>query len=336
MKLSYLFYKGILETGVGSLINKFKIHRRRDILFFEELISEYVKKCDDNNLTENLLKIGEDWGKLAIKTIFPKSFFYFPLEEMYNKILRKVWISIDLVHDIKLVKKQNEIFLTTEYESGTRLIGKNPVSIGFHKGMLEGILGKKVKLIEAKQSKKRCSYRFKVLNEKAEEVEAKGKREYFSLNKFNRKGFTTKEAIKSKVIRIKDDKLFLRGKRLLLFESTYFHLFGIYSKGIDLLPPIAEKFFNELVNAESTEDEKLRFLKHMLQFMGWGEISFLVTKDKVIMTVNHPNYGFQKKEDNWLFLIKMVEGFIKAIRKRTVLKSYNYSHGKVTAVYCKK
>ncbi len=333
MSLAYFFYKGLLETGIGNIINKFKIHKRRDILFFEELISEYVKACRDNGFSDEMLKVGEEWGRLAAKTLIPSAILSRSVDKVYNDILSKVWKSIDLVRGLELKVKGDKVFLIVFGESGTRIIGENPIALGFHKGTIEAVLGKELKILKSIQTPEQSYYEFEITDKKIGEIKSKHKKEYFQLNKYYKKGFDVKQALKKRIITLKGNELFLRGKKLSPFENTYFHLFGIHSKGIELLVPVSEKFFEEMLVEESSEDEKLRFLKNLLQFMGWGEVKFLVEESKVTLLVEHPPYGFQKEKDNWLFLVKMTEGFLKAIYPKTRLSDYSFQQGRVTAKY---
>jgi hypothetical protein len=58
MRLSTSLNRNILEANVGGIINKFKIESRRSTLFFEDILANYVKGCEEAGHAEEMEKIG--------------------------------------------------------------------------------------------------------------------------------------------------------------------------------------------------------------------------------------------------------------------------------------
>ena len=112
-----------------------------------------------------------------------------------------------------------------------------------------------------------------------------------------------------------DNRLYLRGKSIIIGEQTLFHVIGNAGILLSEVPRISYEYFCGVIREESDEQEKLRFLKIILQLMGWGAFSFKCEGRGILMEVKNPPYGFQLGGDNWEFLIRTVLGYLWCIDK---------------------
>jgi len=203
-----------MEATVGGIINKFKIRRRRDTLFFEDILANYVKECERAaGYSEEMEKIGQKWGALYSGGVMPSIFKKMPPVLFLNTVMRKVWINLGLLDDLHVVKEGNTIAYETENECTTRIIGESKFLVGIYKGFLEVLFSSIIRTEKAFQTKKRSKYVFK-LTEKNLNIEVKEKIVYNKLNYLPPiHGFSLKDALKSGIFQLKENRFENQSKK---------------------------------------------------------------------------------------------------------------------------
>jgi hypothetical protein len=71
MRLSTLLSRNILRPDVGRLCNRFKIRSRRVVFFFEDILSLYIKECEEAGYKEEMERAGFEWGSLVFQELIP-------------------------------------------------------------------------------------------------------------------------------------------------------------------------------------------------------------------------------------------------------------------------
>src|SRR4030042_2046261 len=181
MGLSEFIRRNIIETRVGGVANKFKFHKRRDTLFFEELLARYVAECEKEGFGPELIKIGQKWMFLYYHILLPEAIKKIPPVFFLNTLMKKIWVNMGLMDDFHIEKTDEIIRLTTKNEGMTRSIGANGLMIGFYIGIVNVLFDSSVKILEVKQEKESCTYTFR-LNKNHVHFEGKSKESYRKLN----------------------------------------------------------------------------------------------------------------------------------------------------------
>ncbi len=316
MSLSESIRRGVMESRVGGIISKIKAHRRRYVLFFEEIIAEYIKLCEESGYEDEVKKISRKWAILVATLIVLPVFKKFPLI-LIMKISKRVWVNIGALNDLEISSKGNLITLKTFNEHVTRLIGKNSYAEGVFEGMLSVFSGHEIRCINKNQRPESCTYTFRIGKEFLKETESKEKLFYDRLNHSDDlKGVDFKNALKKKFfIMKKPNIIYFRGKSLIFFENTLFHLISQNQILMEGLSKISFNFFNDIVDRNSADERKLTLLKNLLQTMGWGSVRVEMTKKSVSITIKYPPYGLQKEKDNWEFLAMVILGYLRTMGK---------------------
>jgi hypothetical protein len=230
--------------------------------------------------------------------------------------VKKIWINMGLMSDFSMREEDDLIHIETKNEGTSELIGENSFQVGFYEGILNALYGKEFEVVDVKQTKKECSYSFKIL-EKKFRIEGKSKEEYNKLNYFpHAKGLTLKEMLKNNVFQLKGEKLYFRGRILYPIENTAIHLFSNEGIMLEKVTEISYDFFNEVIEKKTKKEDKLRLLKNLMQVMGWGALSITERKNSINIKIENPPYGLQKEKDNWDFLVRMILGYVRTIDKK--------------------
>jgi len=315
MRLSESLQRNIMETAVGSILNKFKVKKRRVVLFFEDISANYVKMCENAGYSEKVHSIGQKWGFMCTKTLVPSSLNLLSPILFLNKIVKRVWVNIGLMDDFKVTKKDDIIKLEIRNDAITRIIGKNNFAIGCFSGILNALFKSKIYCVKASQSKNLSKYVFKTTTEPVN-FDFKTKKKYEKLNTLpSLKGFTLKDSIRNGLFQIKKNKIYFRKKIICNSENTIFHLFSNYNILLDKISEISYNYFNDIIEKESSVDSKLNLLKTLLQTMGWGILTIIRKEKEIIIEIKNPPYGFQKEKDDWSFLIRVIEGYLWTINR---------------------
>ncbi len=316
MRLSESIRRGVLAVGVGSIVNRFKMRKRRDTLFFEGIIARYFEICEGAGYFNEMEAIAQQWMNCVIKQVMPSALKVLSPVFVMNNVMRNVWVNLGMMEDIRVSKRADIITLKTRNEFVTRVIGVNAFAIGSYKGVLNVLFGSHIEFIGCSKVEGLCTYLFR-LEDKPYCCEFKEKELYNRLNHFSgRGGFSLRRALEMDVLQLgENNRLYFRGKSVIFQEQTMFHIIGNYGILLSEVPRISYDYFSDVVQKESDGDEKLVLLKTILQMMGWGEVSFRREDKGVLMEINNPPYGLQLEEDNWEFLIRTVLGYLWLIDK---------------------
>jgi hypothetical protein len=332
LRLSESISKNILDISVSGILNKFKMKKRRLVFFFEDIVAEYVNECEKNGLSEELSNIGIEWMDTSLNQIlgiFKKTPIVF-----FNNALCKVWINLGLVEGMKMSKDKDVISIETRGEALTRVVGKNSLMLGTFLGITDSLFDRKAEILEVKQTKEACVYRFRLTSSIFEHFISKPKATYDKLNvQSMSSGINLKNALISGLLKAdKNNRIFFRKKFILSGESTLCHLIGNKKLLIDRVPSISHEYFKGLV-LESADHEKLILIKSLLQSMGWGMISFRSCEKTINMEILNPPYGMQHEKDNWIFLINTVLGYLWLIDKAFYVEGVEESYKKLYVTF---
>ncbi|MBN2203249.1 MAG: hypothetical protein JW700_03635 [Candidatus Aenigmarchaeota archaeon] len=336
MRISESISKNITESSVGHFLNKFKMKHRRDTFFFEDILANFIKECEKKGYEKEILLLGQKWLDLClgqtIKPIFKKAPVIF-----MNSILKQVWINLCLIDDMKTTKKGNVVIIETKGEALTRVMGKNNLMKGAYLGIVNVIFDSKAKLKKASQTKKKCRYVIELSKKPCLHFKAKDKTLYDRLNsQTNKKGPGLKNALKQGIFRLdKKNKIFFRGKHIIAGESTLSHLIGNMDILIESIPKISFEYFSNVIEEESSIEEKLILLKNLLQIMGWGQVTIIENKNSIKLEIRNPPYGLQAEEDNWIFIINCALGYLWLFDKNFKTEKIKNGHKMVSATFSK-
>jgi hypothetical protein len=335
MRLSESLRKNIVESKVGGIVNKVRLHKRRDTLFFEDISLEYIKRCEEAGLGDDLGRAAQNWMSLYFKVLIPSTLKKIPFTFLMNHVIKKVWKGMGLMEDMQVEKTDSNITIKTKAEGTTREIGNNKFMPGFYMGILNVIFKSHVRLSRAFQSKEKCEYRFEILD-KPFSIESKDKDEYNNLNSIVPvKGFTLKDALVKNIFVLKENnRIYFRGKPIVPIENTLYHLVGARHIMIDDVPGISYRYFKDMIEKKSEDDKKLVLLKNLLQPMGWGTVNIIRSGKVIKIEIRNPPFGLQAEEDNWDFLLNTVLGYFRLIDRKIKIKKVEKSKKVLTATYC--
>lgn len=309
-----------MESSVGGIMNKFKLKRRRVTLFFEDIVAEYIKKCEVAGYAKEMREIGELWGVLGTKILTPTPIKKLPLP-LFSNIAKMIWVHIGILSNSEIKRTGKMVTLTTERDALTRIIGKNTLVEGSFAGVLGVYLNSDLKLVRVSQTTQFSKYEYLILDGQ-KDIKGRSKDEYNQLNKIPpMKGYTLKDAIRKKVFQLKGNRMYFRGKSICNSENTLFHLIGNHNIMLDVVPKISYEYFSNVVEKNVPKEKKLVLLKTLLQIMGWGVIKIrMKDKDEILVEITHLPCGLQQQNDNWIFLIKTVLGYLWIINKNLEIK----------------
>lgn len=313
MKLSESLRKRIIAINPGKIISTFKAKPRRYVIFFEELLAEYIKACEDNGEGPIIDHICRDAIALVAVSIAPKTLRKLPFLWVLNKVARNIWISIGGADDVRATRKGNTVTVAIQNGMVTRYIGSNHFTTGLLNGILTMLSGKQVIYAGETSNGGWHEYHFTLTSTPWEEIVPKDKALYDQQNfSHHPTGFDLKDALRRGTISMKGNRLSFRGKSLVLMENTFFHLLSQRS-ALDHLSTLSFRFFSDLVSPHASQERKLLFLKTMLQFMGWGHLTSTRTPRSLVLTLRHLPFGLQREQDNWLFIAKVIEGYVRLV-----------------------
>ncbi len=312
LRLSTSLQRNILEATVGGILNRFIMRSRRNTLFFEDIIGEYVRTCERYGRGEDLRKLSQRWGELTFQQLTPWSIKKLPTPLIINSFGKETWSNLGIVDDIHLDEEGDIVSVTTKNESITRTIGKNDFMPGLFKGSLSALYNSRLRIINVSQTIESCVYQFELEHEPII-IKGKEKSLYNRLNYLEPiKGFTLNDALKSNILQLKGgNAVYFRGKRLIIAENTIFHLVGTKGFLFDKVPHISHDFFETIIKEDSTDEQKLTLLKNLLQIIGWGIIKIVIkNKNEIFIEIKNPPYGLQLEKDNWHVLTRVILGYL--------------------------
>ena len=183
MRLSESLRKGIMETRAGRIISKFKAYKRRYVLFFEDILAEYIKECEENGHEKEIREISRKWANLVSTLIVVPVLRKLPLTlTLVMKISKRVWISIGALDDLKISRKGDVITMKTYNEHITRVIGENRYTEGVFEGMISVLSKYETRCTSKSQTPDFCTYTFEIGKKPLKKIESKEKTFYDRLN----------------------------------------------------------------------------------------------------------------------------------------------------------
>lgn len=334
MQLSTSLTRNVIEVVVGGITNKFKIKKRRDIVFFGDILANYIKVCEKAGYSDEINNIGREWMHLFITQLIPKSLIKIPKSLFLNSILGNVWYNLGLLSYFHADKKGDILKIVTKNEGITEIIGENIFLDSLYSGILDILYQKDVELIKKSQTKEVSKYIFELKGEKKQCAVVKTKKNYYKLNYLPAiNGFLLKDALLHNLFELRgNNKLFFRGKSIYPLESTLFHLLGANKLLMGEVSIISYNYFKDLIK-ESNPENKLILLKTLLQTMGWGIVRMKIKEDLITLVIENPPYGLQEEKDNWIFLINMVLGYLWLINPDFRIMKINERYKKISVYY---
>jgi len=323
MRLSESLRRNIMEVTISGILNKFKIRSRRSVLFFEDILVNYIKCCEKHGFSKELESVTRHWATLAFWLLTPNYVKNFG-STLLVEITKKIWKNLGLIKDATVIRRDNILSIKTNNEFITRTIGKNSFMVGFYMGCINAIYKKEAKPIKVLQTKNSCDYEYE-LGDKLVNLKNLGRKDYYKLNYLLEGGkLTLKSAVKNKIFSLgRDNSLYFRERRILIIENTLFHLIGNENLLFEKTQDISYNFFKQVIEKHSTDNEKLNLLKNLLQIMGWGIVTILSYKNKIIIKVKNPPFGLQLEGDNWNFLANVVLGYLHVLNKGFKIENIN-------------
>ena len=315
MRLSESLRKNILEAGVGRVTNKFKLHKRRNTLFFEELLSRYILECEKEGFIAETRSISQKWMFLYMRTLMPNAFKKIPSVLFLNTIMRRIWHNLGLIDDFHIKKNGDVLRVITKKEGMTRSFGKNNFMPGLYMGVIEALFDSSVMPLEINQKRDSCSYNFRLYG-KPLTVKGKPKEHYKKLNSAKPvEGYTLKDALKNNMFTMNKNRMCFRGKFLSPVENTLFHIISEFNVLPEKMTEVSHEFFKEIIDENTNDNEKLSIFKTLFQIMGWGVITVIVKgQGRIVIEIKNPPHGLVLK-DNWDYLFRTFLGYLWLIDK---------------------
>lgn len=330
MRLSESLRRGTMKAGAGGIINRFKARKRRDVLFFEDILARYIKECEEAGYGRDMEEIGRKWMNLVITNLFPRAVIRMPIRILLP-IAKSIWTNLGLIDDVKVERNGEMVKICTKNEYITRIIGRNRFSSGFFAGILDVMFSADVEVISSSQTKGESEYIFRPVKGSKTRLQSKSKDIYNSLNEIvpaNRPAI--KHAMIKKMFRIEGNMLKFRGRLISPIENTLFHLMGADMILPARLSEISREYFDSLLYERASEVEKIRLMKNIFQAMGWGAISISTGNGGVTVEVDRPPIGLQEGGDNWNFLALCMLGYLQAVYSRIGINRVRYANRKLT------
>ncbi|MEE9323769.1 MAG: hypothetical protein V3U72_04450 [Candidatus Aenigmarchaeota archaeon] len=320
MRLSESLRKGIMESKVGGVINRFKIRSRRSVLFFEDILANYVRICEENGKKDDTFMVAKKWATLSTQQLLPKWVNDSSKILLLNFVTKKIWRNIGLLEYFNGEMKNDVVHIKTRKEFLTRILGRNEFMKGFFNGCTDSFFNRRSKIIEYTQSEQSCNYSLK-LEKGFLGIKAKNKDIYNDLNYLPKtEGFTLKDALKMKLFQLKENnRIYFRGKSITPTENTIFHILGNEGPLLHKLPHISRDYFSEVIEKNTTDEKKLTLLKTLLQIMGWGIVKIIIKNKNVVVSIKNPPYGLQAEEDNWKFISNVILGYLWLLKENFVI-----------------
>ncbi len=315
MRLSESLRRGIMETSVGGIINKFVMKRRRITLFFEDISANYLKLCEEKGYAEEMQEIGKQWGMLTTKALAPDTVKRLPVP-LLSEAIKLVWANLGIIEGFQLNKTGDTVVLTTKRDAITRIIGKNSFATGCFNGVLNIYMDAELQITKVSQSTDVSEYSYKIVN-KGADIMCKNKDMYNRLNSIPYvKGYTLKDAIRSNILQLSGNRIYFRGKSICYSENTVFHIIGNKNILLDEVPRISYNYFKNLIDKDTQAENKLLLLKTLLQTMGWGIVNMINGSKSVTLEISYLPCGLQLEKENWNFLVMTILGYLWTIDPR--------------------
>lgn len=341
MRLSESLRRNMMKLSGGGIINRFKARGRRTTFFFEDILAEYVKECDDSGHSDAIRDAGSEWMILTIRYLAPSNYMIsaiirkFPITTLFNKIAKKIWTNIGLVEDINVKKSRGRVTIETKAEFITRIIGRNSFMVGTYMGILAALTERNVEIQGAMQTRKKCRYTYILGNKREFNIKGKKKDDYLRLNSSNEKiGFVLKDALNRRVFELKENnRVFFRGKSLIPIENTVYHILSNKKIELERLSRISYNYFSGILQRNLKFDKMLMLMKNIFQFMGWGVFKIIKGKE-IKVEIKNPPHGLLL-HDNWEFLARVILGYLWLMDRKLKIESIRNCYRKTVFTYSK-
>jgi hypothetical protein len=337
MRLSESLRRGIMKAYPGHIMNTFKMSSRRNVLVFEEILANYIKKCGESGHEKEMGEIGERWACIFVEKLIPNIFRNAPVQIIFSNA-EKTWKNVGLVEKLSITAEGDMIKIETKNETITRIVGKNSFMTGILRGFLKVACKTGIEIVYARQTKLSSIYMFKKNQGPYEQIPSKDKRLYDLLNECKSGGgkLDFRMALKSNIFQLKEDnRIYFRKKSLVPLENTIVHLIGNKGVHLESIPSISYTFFEKLVSKNSPERKKLILLKTIIHITGWGNARILENGCSIKIEIENPPCGFQEESDNYVFLCNMILGYLWLLSKKFRISHYIRGKNKLTITYTK-
>jgi|SRR3989344_5130017 len=315
MKLAHSLSKKVYNSSSGNNLNAYKIDKRRNTIFFSELLSGYfqiLRKHEKEKLREIIYK----WNRAVMQAVVPETLKQ-NVPNFFNKITKPIWVqlgSIDGMHS----NEKEDIFVSIENETITACLNETYFIEPLLEAIIDGIKKRKSKLIKSLIEGKKAEYHFSVSeNEEPESFAFKSKDEYLKKNQIKKfEGFSTSDALSKGFFNLNEkNQLFFRSKRLVAYETTLYQLLSIYDLHFEDFLETAENFYANVFDQDSKKEKIALTGKNLFEAMGWGKILIKADENfnKIKINVHHLPYGIQKEKDSWKFLETNILAFLRVI-----------------------
>ena len=300
---------GVMNISQGSV-------KRRYTLFFEDILALYAREIEAAGYGSRLQGMDQKWMNLVLNKHRGGLLSTLPPTIFVNDVLCPLWVQLGLMDDFVLTKKDELIRINTKNEGVTRIIGKNRGMVGFHMGVCNVAFDADVQHVSSAQTKSSCEYLYRIGSHPFH-VPSKAPQEYDELNYLpdqrNVKGVNLQEALNKKLIVLRGNNLYFRGKFLCPIENTIFHIIGNEGICLEKVTSISLGYFRGCVDKNTSDEKKLLFLKILLQLMGWGVIKIIYDNRGMNLEISSPPHGLQVEKDNWFFIENVVLGYLHMI-----------------------
>jgi len=332
IRFSELLGRKVIETDGGRIVNKFSIKSRRNVLFFADILANYVKRCEDAGFAEEIGSIGYDWTLLSVQELMPKTISIMPAS-LKMGILRNIWINIGALTDLKFSHDGDAITLVTKNEMVREIIGNNHYSTESFRGIIAGLFKKETETVSVEWTDPVCTYRFRLLGAPAGRIDSKSKDAYNRMNyRYSLGSYSMENAIKDELFKIKGNRLHFRESPMFMTESTLYHIISSRGPELGSIPTIAKKYFDTHIQHTSTIG-KLLMIKNLLHVSGWGMVNVITDENKITFSINNPPYGLQKPADSWSFLIATILGYLWTIDENYVQTDQSFASDTIKTVF---
>lgn len=334
MRLSESLRKNIMETSVGGVfvMNKFRLGKRRDTLFFEEILARFVLECEKNGAGPELERIGRRWMFLYFNTLVSETIRKVPPAFLLNRIVKKIWHNFGVMDDYHIEKRGDTARIITKNEGMTRYIGPNSLMRGFHIGIINVLFHSSAQPLKIDQRKESCEYVFRLVGEPVF-IRGKTKELYRKLNEVVPvRGRTLKDTLEKKIFTIRDNRVYFRGKSISPVENTLFHLVGGSGIFPEKIAEVSYGFFKEIIREDATREEKISLLKTLFQVMGWGIIEVVIKERGIRVEIRNPPYSLTLKDD-WSYIFRTFLGYLWLFDRKMKMSGIRQAGASVSAEY---
>lgn len=329
--LPRLLQKSIFNSTVGSIINRFGLRPRRDVLLFERPTAEYVKVCE-STAPKKIYDIGKRWTTLCFDNLLSPRTKILPAATLL-RLAGRVWTNLGFMREFQAKKDGDRVSIKTEGEAVTRHIGENHFTPGAYAGMLAGLFDRDVRCAAVNQTKENCEYVFKLKNMPFD-VSAKPKALYDQLNCLPKtRGFTMQDLVKDNVMALRKG-VYFEGIATIPVENTVLHLFSNAGILANKIPSLAHLYFKRHDHNVLSSHRKLFLIKTYMETAGLGIMKIISrNKQSITVEIRNPPYGLQAEPDNWEFMLRILQGSLWLVNPRLELQKVRTDYKFLCAEY---